>query len=321
MSTLLKMQSSIKRGILTVLRHSKGKHMQFKVHHMHFAAKAFLALSIAVGSLQISAAMAQDTVMAKVGDVEITDREMAFAEGDLAKQFGNVPPEQRKAAVLKALIDIKLLAASAASEGFDKGEQFQARMNFLRSRALHNAFFQKKVLENVTDEDMKTRYDKEIGAMKSEMEINARHILLKTKEEAEAVIAELEAGKDFVELAKQKSTGPSGPNGGDLGFFGKGQMVPPFEAAAFALSDGEYTKEPVQTTFGFHVIKRESQRTTQPPSFEDVKDQVRQLVLRERYIELVIAQRDKTTVEVTDPELKKQYDAMTAEEDKQQTDQ
>lgn len=295
--------------------------MQFKLLKMRFFSRAGLTLAFAIGALQISIAQAADTTVAKVGDVEITDREMAFAEGDLSKQFGNVPASQRKAAVLKALIDIKLLAAAATSEGFDKGEQFQARMNFLRSRALHNAFFQEKVLQSVTDADIQARYDKEVAAMQPEMEINARHILLKTKEEAEAVIAELDAGKDFIELAKAKSTGPSGPNGGDLGFFGKGQMVPPFEAAAFALKDGEYTKEPVQTTFGFHVIKRESQRMTQPPALADVKDQVRQLVLRERYIALVIAQRDKTTVEVIDPELKKQYDAMTAEEDRQSTDQ
>src|SRR5690606_36060757 len=130
---------------------------------------------------------------------------------------------------------------------------------------------------------VRARYDKEIAALEPQEEIRARHILLKSREEAEAVIDKLEAGADFVELAKTESAGPSGPTGGDLGFFGKGQMVPEFENAAFALADGEFTRDPVQTQFGWHVIPREEHRTQPPPEFDAVKDQVRQIVMGEKY--------------------------------------
>jgi peptidyl-prolyl cis-trans isomerase C len=109
---------------------------------------------------------------------------------------------------------------------------------------------------------VKARYEQEVAAVPPEEEISARHILLETEEEAKALITELDAGKDFAELAKEKSTGPSAGNGGDLGYLTKGRMVPEFEAAAFALTPGQYGKEPVKTQFGWHVIKVEERRET-----------------------------------------------------------
>jgi len=276
----------------------------------------YSAIAAILIGLSTSNSLSQDDVVAKVGDREITALELKFAEGEMANQFNQVPPDQRQAALLKALIDIKLLAVAASKEALDKGPEFKAQLEFLKSRALHNLLFQQNIVSGIKDEDLKSRYDKEIGAMTPEMEVNARHILMKSKEEAEAVIKLLNEGRDFIELAKEKSTGPSGPNGGDLGFFGKGQMVPPFEKAVFALSNGEYTKEPVKTTFGFHVIKRESERKTEPPIFKDVKEQVRQMLLRERYIGLVIDIRKDVSVEVIDPELKTKYEAILADEAK-----
>ena len=102
-----------------------------------------------------------------------------------------------------------------------------------------------------------------------------------------SVIKELDGGKDFARLAKEKSTDPNKPDGGDLGYFGPGQMVPEFDKAAFALEKGKYTKEPVKTQFGFHVIKLEDKRPQQPPAFDQVKDQVKQIVMRDKYMELV----------------------------------
>lgn len=271
--------------------------------------KTGLVLGISCMALVGPLAQAQDSVIAKIGDVEISSRELAFAQADLAKQYAQVPEEHRKIAILRALIDIKVLASLAEAQGLAEEEGFTARMNFLRSRALHNGFFQKNILEKISDDEIKARYEKEIAATKPTEEINAKHILVKTKEEAEALIKELDGGKDFAELAKEKSTGPSGKNGGDLGFFGKGQMVPPFEKAVFALADGDYTKEPVQTDFGFHVIKREASRKTAAPKFDDVKDRVRQLLMREKYLETTQKARDAVTITILDKELKSQYDA------------
>jgi len=133
--------------------------------------------------------------------------------------------------------------------------------------------------------------------------------LLKTEEEALAVISELDGGKDFAELAKEKSTGPTGPNGGDLDFFGKGQMVPEFEEAAFALEMGEYTKAPVKTQFGFHVILKEEERDAPLPTFEAAQDEVRQIVLREKYFSLIEAEREAAVIDVLDEDLKAAMDA------------
>ena len=117
------------------------------------------------------------------------------------------------------------------------------------------------------------------------------------------VIKELDKGADFAELAKSKSTGPSGPNGGDLGYFTKGRMVPAFEAAAFALKPGEYTKKPIQTQFGWHVIKVDDKRQSTPPPappLEQVAEQIRRIIANERYAALMKGLRDKAKVQISD---------------------
>ena len=168
----------------------------------------------------------------------------------------------------------------------------------MQARALHNGYFQSKIQPVVTEEKMKARFDAEMAGAKPEQKVSARHILVKTEEEAKAIIKELESGADFAELAKSNSTGPSGPKGGDLGEFGKGQMVPAFEAAAFALEPGAFTKSPVQTQFGFHVIKVEK-RIDQPlPTFEQSKNQLQQLLLTEAYTESVKSGREKLGVKL-----------------------
>ncbi|MEO0547813.1 MAG: peptidylprolyl isomerase, partial [Pseudomonadota bacterium] len=157
---------------------------------------------------------------------------------------------------------------------------------------------------SVDEASMKARYDKEIGSATPEQEVSARHILVKTEEEAKSIIAELDGGADFVELAKTKSTGPSGPKGGELGFFGKGRMVPEFETAAFALEKGAYTKEPVKSQFGYHVIRVDDKRDKPLPSYEASKQQLRQVMLSEAYAAAVKAAREEVGAEVLDDSLK-----------------
>jgi peptidyl-prolyl cis-trans isomerase C len=133
---------------------------------------------------------------------------------------------------------------------------------------------------------------------------------VKTKEEAEGIIKELDGGAKFEDLANKHTTDPSGKtSGGDLGWFGPGQMVPEFEKAAMALEPGSYTKGPVQTQFGWHVIKVEDKRPKQPPAFEQVKDQIRSAVLRDKYFALVKELRAAAKVEIPDEALKKAVDA------------
>ena len=256
-------------------------------------------------------ALAETKVVAKVGEMEITAQELAFAESELSRDFAQVPEDKRKAAILAALIDIKLLANKAAVEGLDEKDSFKARMAFVQSRNLHNLYFQETIVSNVSDEEVRERFEKEIAAMPAETEIKARHILVASEEEAKAIVAQLAQGKDFAELAKEKSTGPSSANGGDLGFFGKGQMVPEFEEAAFALEDGKFTTTPVKTQFGWHVILKEEAREKPKPEFDQVQDQIRQVVFREKYFDLIKAARSETEVEILDEELKAAVDATT----------
>ena len=273
-----------------------------------------LPAAIAITALLgFGSAFADSKVVAKVGELEITTQELAFAESELSREFAQVPAEKRTAAILAALIDIKLLANRAAVEGLDEKESFKARMAFVQSRNLHNLYFQETIVANVTDEEVRERFDNEIAAMAPESEIKARHILVASEEEAKAIVAELAQGKDFAELAKEKSTGPSGANGGDLGFFGKGQMVPEFEEAAFGLENGKFTTTPVKTQFGWHVILKEEEREKPKPEFEQVTDQIRQAVYREKYFDLAKQAREETKVEILDAELKSAVEATSEE--------
>jgi peptidyl-prolyl cis-trans isomerase C len=131
---------------------------------------------------------------------------------------------------------------------------------------------------------------------------------VKTEDEAKDVIKQLDAGKSFADLAKEKSTDPNKADGGDLGYFTKGRMVKEFEEAAFALDKGTYTKTPVKTDFGYHVILVEDKRDAAPPAFDQVKDQVRQLVMRDKYLALLASAKEKSKIEITDEALRKGYD-------------
>ncbi len=250
-------------------------------------------------------------VLATINGAKITVKDVDQISADLDPQFARLPDEQRRLAALTAIIDIKSLAAKAEAEKLDQTPEFKARMQFLRDRALHNDYFKQQVVDKITDADIRARYDKEIAAMPAQNEVRARHILVKTKEEAEAIIKQLDGGASFEEVAKEKSTDGSASQGGDLGYFGPGQMVPEFEKAATALEIGKYTKEPVQTQFGFHIIKLEDKRVQQPPAFDQVKEQVKSILIRERYMELVKKDRGDLKVEFTDPETEKAIKAAT----------
>ncbi|KWV44597.1 MULTISPECIES: peptidylprolyl isomerase [Rhizobium] len=249
-----------------------------------------------------------DAVVAKVGDVEIHQSDLDLAVANLDPQLAQLPDDQKKIAALSAAIDVKLLALDATAEKLDQNAEFKKRMQYLADRELHNAYFKKHVVDTVTDADVKARYDKEVAALPKQEEVHARHILVKTEDEAKDVIKQLDAGKSFADLAKEKSTDPNKADGGDLGYFTKGRMVKEFEEAAFALDKGTYTKTPVKTDFGYHVILVEDKRDAAPPAFDQVKDQVRQLVMRDKYLALLASAKEKSKVEITDEALRKGYD-------------
>ncbi len=239
-------------------------------------------------------------VLATVNGVKLTQGEVDQASNDLDPQFSRLPDDQRRLAALAALVDIKVLAAAAKADKLDDGADFKQRIEFLKDRALHNEYFQTAVVDKITDADVRARYDKEIAAMPAKNEVRARHILVKTEDEAKAIIKKLEGGAKFEDLAKESSTDGSASQGGDLGYFGEGMMVPEFEKAAFALDVGAFTKEPVKSQFGYHIIKLEDKRQQQPPAFDQVKDQVHSIIIREKYIDMVKKLRDASKISYED---------------------
>lgn len=269
--------------------------------------KIALVACVAFIGLQ-NQASAEDAVVAKVGKLEITQSELDLAIANLDPQLAQLPDEQKKIAALSGAIDVKLLAGNADGEGLKDDAEFKKRMQFIADRELHNIYFKKHVVDAVTEDEVKARYDKEIAALPKQVEVSARHILVKTEEEAKAIIAELDAGKDFIELAKAKSTDPNKSEGGDLGYFTKGRMVPEFEEVAFAMEKGTYSKTPVKTQFGFHVIKVEDKRDAAPPAYETVAQQVRQLVMRDKYLAIIEKAKADQKVEILDEALRKGYE-------------
>jgi peptidyl-prolyl cis-trans isomerase C len=240
-------------------------------------------------------------VVAKVGEVTVTEREVSFAQEAFATELANVPKEQWRSVLVDAVVNMKLMALGAQDAGLDKGQEFEDRLAFLKLQTMRNAYVEQAIVKEVTDADMQAAYKTlVVDQHKPEEQIHARHILVDTKEAAEKIIADLKAGKSFEELATQ-SKDPSGQNGGDLGFFGKGQMVPPFETAAFALQPGQFTQEPVQSEFGWHVIKLEEKRLSEPPPFDQVKDELRNHVMRQKFEQVIGALRDKYPIEILDP--------------------
>ena len=266
--------------------------------------RAALAATIA-GSFAGTAALAQEQatdpagVVAKVGEDTVTEADIAFASQDFSEQLSQVPPTQWRKVLTDVVVDMKVLANAAEAAGIADEDGFKRQVEFLTMRALRNAYLAREIEGKVSEEAVQAAYDKEFADYAGEEERKASHILLKSKEEAEAVIAELDGGRDFAELAKEKSTGPSGPNGGDLGYFTRGRMVPEFEKAAFELEVGKHSSEPVETQFGWHVIKIEDARKQPAPDLADVRDRLRQQLLRARYSEVLEELKAKTTIEVT----------------------
>jgi peptidyl-prolyl cis-trans isomerase C len=241
-----------------------------------------------------------DAVVAKIGDDAVTEGDIALAAAAFASELANVPEAQRRGALIDAVVNMKLLAKAGSDAGLGEGPQFEAELAFLKEQALRNAYVEQSIVNAVTDEELQKAYqDLVVSQFKPEEQVHARHILVETKEEAEKIIADLKGGASFEELAKQ-SKDPSGQNGGDLGFFGKGQMVPEFEKAAFALEPGQITEEPVQSQFGWHVIKSEEKRMSTPPAFDDVKEQLRNYLVRQKFEAALAALHDKYKVEIVD---------------------
>jgi peptidyl-prolyl cis-trans isomerase C len=195
------------------------------------------------------------------------------------------------------LVGRELVYQDAVAKKLDKTPEVKKQMEFLRKQVMLNAALEKAVGDRkITDEMLKKDYDSQVSSFNIQ-EYKARHILVKTEAEAKAIIGELDKGGDFAKLAAKYSTDPgSKDKGGDLDWFGPGQMVPQFTAATQALSKGSYTKTPAQSQFGWHIIKLEDTRKAQPPAFEQVKDQLRARIQQQYVNEYLQSLRSKAKV-------------------------
>jgi peptidyl-prolyl cis-trans isomerase C len=233
---------------------------------------------------------ADDDIIAVVNGEAITEAHVMMFYQSLPQQYQQVPVETLRDQIFESLIERKLLAQAARQAGMLENDELKQRIDYITDDVLQQAYLNQLIEIRATEEVLQAAYAELVTGYDISDEVWARHILLENEADARAVIAELEAGADFAELAKARSTGPSGASGGDLGYFVREQMVAPFATAAFELNVGAITSDPVQTEFGWHVIKVEGRRPTTPPSYEEVKDSLRtqeaQAALTERLAEL-----------------------------------
>ena len=238
---------------------------------------AAAALACAVSAGPVLAQTEPDPVLATVNGQPIHLSDVKEATASLPPQARGMPPQQLYPMLLEQLIDARALLIQAQRTGLDKDPEVQRAMQAAQERALASALLSKVVRPQVTDEAVKARYDQEYAGKTGEVEVHARHILVGDEATAKKIIAELKKGADFAALSKQYSKDPgAAQQGGDLGFFKKTDMVPEFSAVAFSLKDGEVSPQPVKTQFGWHVIQVTEHRTSQPPSFDQEKEELRQ---------------------------------------------
>jgi len=242
--------------------------------------------------------VSKEDAVASVNGTYISKKTLETLEKEISErsQGQTFPKEQ----LLEELIQRELLIQQAVQKQLDKTPEVIDRMATVRNSLLSQAALQDYLKANpVTDEEIKAEYDSKMANMGSEYK--ARHILVKTEDEAKKLIAELEKGGDFTALAKKHSIDPMGSEGGDLGWFTADRMVPPFSEAVVALENGKFSKQPVQTQFGWHVILREESRALTPPPFDAVKEQIRPMLQRQKAQAMIENLRKNAKVEVLLP--------------------
>jgi peptidyl-prolyl cis-trans isomerase C len=271
-----------------------------------------LLIAAFIGLAPLPAA-ADDPVVARVNGVDIKQSDLDFAASEVGPRLASLAVPERRRVLLQYVIENELMAGAGQKDSLDKSESFPSRAQYHQRRALRDAFFDVKIHDAVTEADAKKIYDEKIVQLKPEQEVHARHILVATEAEAKDVAERLKKGDDFATLAKEKSK-DTGAEGGDLGFFARGQMLKPFEEAAFALDVGQIS-EPVQTQFGWHIIKVEAKRDQPLPTFDQVKEAIIAQLVQQKAQEVVTGLRDAAKIEVVDAELKKSMDDAAAKGD------
>jgi peptidyl-prolyl cis-trans isomerase C len=251
----------------------------------------FLSLAAATVLLSASLAAAQpapapataapaDPVVARVNGFELHRSDVLSAQRALPPQVQQMPIEQIYPQLLDQMVTQQLISQYGRKTNLADDPEVKHRMAEIEDRIIGDVWLKREIDKVATDQRLHAEYDKYVKDHSTE-QIKASHILVGTEAEAKSVIADLAKGGDFAAIAKKRSTDPGKDNGGDLGWFSREDMLPAFSDAAYKLKKGEYTKTPVQTQFGWHVIKLEDRRTQPPPSFEEAKPELTNALARE----------------------------------------
>ena len=265
---------------------------------------AGLAVALALGAAASLPARAEDKAVATVNGKPIIEADLKLAEAELGPELTQLPEASRRRILLEYLIESQVYSDAAETTKLNTGPEYEARVQYWRRRALRDIYFEKNIKGAIKEADAKAFYDEQVKGMKPEEEIKASHILIKDEAKAKDVAAKLAKGGDFAALAKEFSEDPgSKENGGDLGYFGKGQMVPEFETAAFGLEKGK-TSGLVKSNFGYHIIRLDDKRMRQPPPFDGLKERIINSLLQKKAQALGAELRTAAKVEYLDADIK-----------------
>jgi len=253
--------------------------------------KLAVSAALLIGGLSQASIASEQEVVASVNGHDINKSTLQFyaIERRQSDPKNKVPTKQ----LIDDLINMQLLKEEAQQKKLDKTESFEKRMDFIKLSMLSQVSMINYLENNpIPEARLKEEYDQRVGEIKI-VELKASHILLKDEAKAKEVIELLQKGGDFSALAKKHSTGPTGPKGGDLGWFTPQRMVPEFSQAVQSLKDGEYTKQAVHTQFGWHIILRSAERAGTPPTFESVKQNIN-ATLEQQHLQKHIQQLRKS---------------------------
>jgi peptidyl-prolyl cis-trans isomerase C len=240
-----------------------------------FAAVAIMAMSMMALTAMAMAKVnpADEIVVATVNGDKIFKKDVLGAIKTLPVPSADT--EKVFPVIVDQMINEKLIDGETAKAEIEKSAEFQARFAAMKAQLVKTVYLEKYLKDKITDKTVKAEYDKFKKENKGKEEVHARHILVSSEEEAKKIIKELDGGAKFADLAKEKSSGPTAKNGGDVGFFAKGEIIPEFSDAAFNLKPGTYTKTPVKSQFGWHVIYVEEKRERAVPDLKEVEAAIR----------------------------------------------
>jgi len=262
------------------------------------ALAAIVAVALQTAWIISASAQSADPVIARVNEIDIHASDIATAEEDLGPSIPSMTMEQKRHYLVDHLIDMALAAKASELKKFSETEEFKRKLAYYRNKVLMQMLLRSEAKSSTTEAKLLKSYEA-LKATYGEQEVRALQILVATEDEAKSIVDRLRNGADFDELAREPSKYRPGPQGGDLGYFTRDEMVSEFGDAAFALSVGEISG-PVKTRFGWHIIKVLEKHNRLAPDFESVKSDLENLSMRTAESELIARLRAENKIEYLD---------------------